>query len=56
MGSRPTEHVETELKFEVGLDYVLPDLGGLAKGSAVSEPEAYTLVASYFDTADLRMA
>lgn len=56
MGSRPTEHVETELKFEVGLGFVLPDLGGLIGGSAVSAPQVYHLVASYFDTADLRLA
>jgi inorganic triphosphatase YgiF len=56
MGSRPAEHVETELKFEVGLGFVVPDLGGLADGSAVSAPEVYHLVASYFDTADLRLA
>ena len=56
MGSRPTEHVETELKFEVGLDFLLPDLGAVADGVAVSAPEVYHLVASYFDTADLRLA
>jgi inorganic triphosphatase YgiF len=56
MGSRPTEHVETELKFEVALDFVLPDLGGLGGGVAVSAPEVYHLVATYFDTADLRLA
>jgi inorganic triphosphatase YgiF len=56
MGSRPTEHVETELKFEVGVDFVLPDLSAVADGAAVSAPEVYHLVASYFDTADLRLA
>ena len=56
MGSRPTEHVETELKFEVSADFVLPDLGGLVGGSVVSAPEVYHLVASYFDTGDLRLA
>jgi inorganic triphosphatase YgiF len=56
MGSRPTEHLETELKFEVGLDFVLPDLGGLAGGGAVTAPDVALLVASYFDTADLRLA
>jgi inorganic triphosphatase YgiF len=56
MGSRPTEHVETELKFEVSADFVLPDLGGLADGVAVTDPELYLLVATYFDTADLRLA
>jgi inorganic triphosphatase YgiF len=56
MGRRPTEHLETELKFEVGLDFVLPDLGGLSGGGAVTAPDAALLVASYFDTADLRLA
>ena len=46
MGSRPTEHLETELKFEVGLDFVLPDLGGLADGVAVTAPDVDLLVAS----------
>src|ERR1700730_411121 len=56
MGSRPTEHLETELKFEVGLDFVLRDLGALAGGGAVTAPDVALLVASYFDTADLRLA
>ena len=56
MGSRPTEHVETELKFEVSGDFVLPDLGSPADGVAVTEPEVFLLVATYFDTADLRLA
>ncbi len=56
MGSRPTEHVETELKFEVGLDFVLPDLTDVADGVAVTAPEVHLLAASYFDTADLRLA
>jgi inorganic triphosphatase YgiF len=56
MGSRPTEHLETELKFEVGRDFVVPDLGGVAEGTGVTEPVVYLLVATYFDTADLRLA
>ena len=56
MGDRPAEHLETELKFEVGPDFALPDLGGLANGSAVTGPEVRLLAASYFDTADLRLA
>ena len=56
MGSRPTEHVETELKFEVGGDFVLPDLGSPADGVAMTDPEVFLLVATYFDTADLRLA
>jgi inorganic triphosphatase YgiF len=56
MGGRPTEHVETELKFEVGLDFVVPDLTGLAGGVTVTEPEVRLLAARYFDTRDLRLA
>ena len=56
MGSRPAEHLETEAKFEVGLDFALPDLDGVAEGVTVSAPQAHLLVASYFDTADLRLA
>jgi inorganic triphosphatase YgiF len=56
MGSRPTQHIETELKFEVSGDFVLPDLGSLPGGVAVTDPEVFLLVASYFDTADLRLA
>jgi inorganic triphosphatase YgiF len=56
MGGRPTEHVETELKFEVSLDFVVPELSGLADGVTVTEPEARLLVARYFDTRDLRLA
>jgi inorganic triphosphatase YgiF len=56
MGGRLTEHVETELKFEVSLDFVVPELSGLADGVTVSEPEVRLLVARYFDTRDLRLA
>jgi inorganic triphosphatase YgiF len=56
MGSKATEHLETELKFEVGAGFVVPDLGGLADGAAVTPPDLYLLTATYFDTADLRLA
>jgi inorganic triphosphatase YgiF len=56
MGDRPTEHLETELKFEAGPDFAVPDLGGLADRAAMSEPEVRLLEASYFDTPDLRLA
>jgi inorganic triphosphatase YgiF len=56
MGGRPTEHVETELKFEVSLDFVVPELSGLADGVTVTEPEVRLLAARYFDTRDLRLA
>jgi len=56
MGSRPTQHIETELKFEVSGDFVLPDLGSLPGSVAVTDPEVFLLVATYLDTADLRLA
>ncbi len=56
MGGRPTEHLETELKFEVGPDFAVPDLSGLAVGVVMTKPEIRLLVARYFDTADLRLA
>jgi inorganic triphosphatase YgiF len=56
MGGRPTEHLETELKFEVSLDFVVPELSGVAGGVTVTEPEVRLLAARYFDTRDLRLA
>ncbi len=56
MGNRPTEYLETELKFEVSPDFVMPDLRSVADGVAVTDPEVDLLVATYFDTADLRLA
>ncbi len=56
MGERLTEHLETELKFEVSPDFAVPDLGGLTSGQTVTEPEVRLLAASYFDTRDLRLA
>jgi inorganic triphosphatase YgiF len=56
MGGRLTEHLETELKFEVSLDFAIPELSGLAAGVTVTEPEVRLLVARYFDTRDLRLA
>ena len=54
--SSPSDHLETELKFDAGPGFVIPDLSGLAGGLTVTEPETILLVASYFDTADLRLA
>jgi inorganic triphosphatase YgiF len=50
------DHLETELKFDVGPDFVLPDLGGLPGGLTVTGPAASLLIASYYDTSDLRLA
>src|SRR6516225_11148263 len=56
MSGKLTEHLEIESKFDVGIDFVIPDLGGVADGSGVTEPEVRLLAAHYFDTADLRLA
>jgi inorganic triphosphatase YgiF len=53
---RPTEHVETERKYEVDLGFVLPDLSGVADGVTATAPEVELLAAKYYDTADLRLA
>jgi inorganic triphosphatase YgiF len=56
MGGKLTEHLETESKFDVGTDFVIPDLRGVADGSGVTEPEVRLLAAHYYDTEDLRLA
>ncbi|MFC0005812.1 CYTH and CHAD domain-containing protein [Micromonospora siamensis] len=49
--------VEEERKYEVADDFVLPDLSPVAPaGGAVRTVPPVTLVASYVDTADLRLA
>lgn len=55
MGGQPTEHLESELKFEVSPGFTVPDLSGLLGASGVTEPEVRLLTASYFDTRDLRL-
>jgi inorganic triphosphatase YgiF len=55
MSGKLTEHLEIESKFDVGTDFVIPDLSGVADGSGVTEPEVRLLAAHYFDTADLRL-
>jgi inorganic triphosphatase YgiF len=47
---------EVECKLEVSPDFAVPDLGGIRRVVGVSEPEEYLLEATYFDTADLRLA
>jgi CubicO group peptidase (beta-lactamase class C family) len=51
-----TDQLETEQKFDVDLDFTMPDLGGLAGASGFAAPETYLLVARYYDTDDLRLA
>jgi hypothetical protein len=56
MSGKLTEHLEIETKFDVGTDFVIPDLSGVVDGSGVTEPEVRLLAAHYYDTRDLRLA
>jgi inorganic triphosphatase YgiF len=56
MDSGLTDRIETERKFEVSPDFVVPDLSGVGPGLTVTEPELRLLAASYFDTSDQRLA
>jgi CHAD domain-containing protein len=56
VSSSTAPHVEIESKFDVPADFVLPPLGGVGAISAVGEPVELHLDATYFDTADLRLA
>jgi hypothetical protein len=56
MSSGRTDWLETETKYEVDPDFVLPDLTGLEAGLRVNGPAIQELAASYYDTADLRLA
>lgn len=49
-------HLEIEQKYDAAADFVLPDLSGLPGVAALGEPEVHELHATYFDTADLRLA
>ncbi|HZQ27148.1 MAG TPA: CYTH domain-containing protein, partial [Acidimicrobiales bacterium] len=48
--------VERELKFEAGSDFALPDLTALVPGGQVRALPPRRLEATYYDTADLRLA
>src|SRR5262245_35090420 len=54
LGSRPV--LERELKFSPGPSFTLPDLNDDDAGLHADAPVATKLVASYFDTPDLRLA
>ena len=55
MASDGQELIETEQKYDVGADFVLPDLAG--SGAVTMTPaDPQQLAATYFDTADLRLA
>ncbi|WP_225992010.1 CYTH and CHAD domain-containing protein [Actinomadura montaniterrae] len=48
--------LEIEQKYDARADFVLPELGGLPGVASAGEAETFDLHASYFDTADLRLA
>jgi inorganic triphosphatase YgiF len=50
-----TDHVEIEQKFDVGADFERPDFGVLP-GVTAAAPVVHRLAATYFDTADERLA
>jgi len=61
MGSRPeTEHLEIEQKFDVPPEFERPDFAALGGSSdepvSAAPPVLYHLSATYFDTADGRLA
>lgn len=51
-----SEHLEIEQKFDVDEDFVRPDFGNLLADVTAAEPVRYHLAATYFDTADTRLA
>ena len=53
--SGPTQ-LEIESKFDVPAEFALPPLDGIGTVAAVGEPVEMRLDATYFDTADLRLA
>jgi CHAD domain-containing protein len=50
------EHLEIEIKFDLAVDAVLPDLSGLPGVASLGKPLTHHLTATYFDTPDLRLA
>lgn len=51
-----TEHTEIERKFDVEETFALPDLAGVPGVASVGDPVVHDLAATYYDTADLRLA
>ena len=50
------EYLEIEQKFDVGAGFTLPDFGAVPGCAGVRGPVTYHLTATYFDTADYRLA
>lgn len=51
----PSASVEIERKYDVDAAAVMPDLAGLQGVARVAPAQVHELVATYFDTADLRL-
>ena len=47
--------LEVERKYDVPADAVVPDLTGVLDGAVTGQEEVRELVATYFDTPDLRL-
>ena len=56
MSRSDDEHVEIEIKLDAAADLVLPQLLGLPGVSELGTQVEHQLAATYFDTADLRLA
>ena len=50
-----TESLEREVKLDVGLSFEVPDLDGVVEGAVTDRRPPVELVATYFDTPDLRL-
>jgi inorganic triphosphatase YgiF len=50
------DHLEIERKFDVDAGFERPDFAGVAPGVTVAAPVVHHLAATYFDTADGRLA
>jgi inorganic triphosphatase YgiF len=55
MASGEHDVIETERKFDVDAGFILPELAGPG-GARLAPPQVWLLSATYFDTADLRLA
>src|SRR5437764_1699868 len=51
-----TTTIEVERKYEVPVDFTMPDLSALAAVAEVRPPQEHRLDATYYDTAELRLA
>jgi CHAD domain-containing protein len=50
-----TQSLEQEVKLDVGLGFEVPDLNGVVEGAITDRRPTLQLVATYFDTPDLRL-